>query len=87
MGLNLVQKQIQDKDLKVEDLNVLLGWHQVKVTGLSKVQKLTKLKNIRDSGQEPPSYAKWSALDDVILKEMEEVPIQLCDTALGRFQQ
>ena len=24
MGLNLIQKQIQDKDLKVEDLNVLL---------------------------------------------------------------
>ena len=42
MGLNLIQKQIQDKDLKVEDLNVLLGWHQVKVTGLSKVQKFTK---------------------------------------------
>ena len=86
-ALNLIQKQIQDKDLKVEDLNVLLGWHQVKVTGLSKVQELTKWKNIRDSGQEPPSYAKWSALDDAKLKEMEEAPIQLCDTALGRFQQ
>ena len=34
-AFEIIEKEIQQKDLKVENLNVLLTWHQVKLTGMS----------------------------------------------------
>ena len=35
----------------------------------------------------PPPYEKWTEDDETKLKIMEEKKVELCDTALGRFQQ
>ena len=42
----------------VKDLDVLLGWHQLKITGWKKEQKLAKWKDVVESSKQPPSYAK-----------------------------
>ena len=47
LALKLIEREIQDKDLKVDDLNVLLGWHQIKING-NKTQKLIKWQSIRE---------------------------------------
>ena len=63
MALKLIEREIQDKDLKVEDLNVLLGWHQVKING-TKTQKLSKWQSIRAKQMPPPPYEKWTEDDE-----------------------
>ena len=34
----------------------------------------------------PPSYKKWTPEDEEKLKGMEDGPVELADTCLGRFQ-
>ena len=35
----------------------------------------------------PPRYEKWTEDDETKFKKMEDKKVELCDTALGRFQQ
>ena len=85
-AFKIIEKEIQTKDLKVENLNVLLAWHQVKLTGMSKAQKLSKWKTIKETNKPPPTYQKWTEEDERKLNEKKDKTIELGDTALGRFQ-
>ena len=85
-AFKIIEKEIQTKDLKVENLNVLLAWHQVKLTGMSKAQKLSKWETIKETNKPPPTYQKWTEEDERKLNEKKDKTIELGDTALGRFQ-
>jgi hypothetical protein len=68
----------------VKDLDVLLGWHQLKITGWKKEQKLAKWKDVVESLKQPPPYAKWTDEDEQRLVVLQSDVIGIEDTVLGR---
>ena len=68
----------------VKDLDVLLGWHQLKITGWKKEQKLAKWKDVVESLKQPPSYAKWTDEDEQRLVVLQCDVNGIGDTMFGR---
>ena len=85
-ALKIIEKEESNNTLNGNDLDVLLKWYNVKLTGLKKAEKLSKWKEIREKSTPPPSYLRWTAEDDENLKAMEDGPVRLADTSLGRFE-
>ena len=68
----------------VKDLDVLLGWHQVKITGWKKEQKLAKWKDVVESLKQPPQYNRWTEEEEERLVMLSATNIGIMDTAYGR---
>ena len=85
-ALKIIEKEESNNTLNGNDLDVLLKWYNVKLTGLKKAEKLSKWKEIREKSTPPPSYLRWTAEDEENLKAKEDGPVRLADTSLGRFQ-
>jgi len=68
----------------VKDLDVLLGWHQVKITGWKKEQKLAKWKDVVESLKQPPQCNRWTEEEEERLVTLSATNIGIMDTAYGR---
>lgn len=68
----------------VKDLDVLLGWHQLKITGWKKEQKLAKWKDVVESLKQPPQYNRWTEEEEERLVMLTTTNIGIMDTAYGR---
>ena len=71
--------------LSVADLDVLLVWHQApKMKGAKKVGKLQQWMAIREDGEPPPAYDRWTDEDEQRLAALDTTNIDISDTQYGR---
>jgi len=73
---------------KVPLLNSILLWYGKSKDELkaAKTVKLQWMKEIIDEQRQPPSYDKWTDIDEAKLVDMKKMDIDIKDTALGRHK-
>jgi len=70
------------------DLTVLLTWYQhANVSKMKKEEKLAAWVDIVSSGRTPPSYEKWTEVDDGKLLEAQSDIVEMAHTALGHLEE
>ena len=76
------------KDYLVQELDVLLKWHQVPMKDVpGKQKKIAKWSEIMVSTKPRPPYQKWTADDEARLSLLKTSSIEVRDTALGRHRE
>ena len=81
----LEQEERTTESYSVKDLDVLLGWHQVKGTnGWKKEKKLAEWQQIVGSLKPPPQYNRWTEEEEQRLLILLANKIDIGDTAYGR---
>jgi hypothetical protein len=71
--------------LKGTELVDILRWHQIPSNEIGGVAANYK-KWLELCGEDPPTYLKWSDIDEAQLAELRKREIDISDTALGRHQ-
>jgi hypothetical protein len=73
------------ESLVVNELDLLLAWHQTpKTTGARKADKLEQWKAILADGRPPPLFAPWTDDDEERLRTLCSDEIDIGDTQYGR---
>jgi hypothetical protein len=81
----LEQEGRTTESYSVKDLDVLLGWHQVKGTnGLKKEQKMVEWQRIVATLKPPPQFNRWTEEEEQRLLILLANKIDIGDTAYGR---
>ena len=84
-ALALIEEERTVESYSVKELDVLLGWHQVKGTnGWKKEQKLAEWMRIKASLKAPPPYNRWTEEEEERLGVLLANKIDIGDTAYGR---
>jgi len=78
-----VLTQRKDKDLRLEDLKILIKWKQNGKAAVGAKPVLLKLwEKLKD--KEIPAVQPWTDEDDQKIERLEQAEIKLSDTAVGR---
>ena len=86
--MNIIVKREGDTTkLTSGELTILLTWHKLPmVIGMNKEQKISKWGRIVSSGKRPPSYEKWTEVDELRLEEAQSDVVEMAHTALGQME-
>ncbi|KAL3822459.1 hypothetical protein ACHAXA_006887 [Cyclostephanos tholiformis] len=72
--------------LSLEELKVLLTWHQVPAEKgkTKKADKLLQWVRVVEEGRQPPPYNKWTNDDEAQLQALMDAVVTIADTRYSR---
>jgi hypothetical protein len=77
-ALAILQQERSIQSLNVQELDVLLAWHQApKVSGAKKADKLVQWQNIVVSEKVPPLFARWMNDDEEMMNGLTTKSIDM----------